>query len=141
MDLAKPRVVARRTSHRSSSLSELGVSFATVNRWEGGKNLPRKAVRERIAALAAEAGINPAEPSVEPAESAARVTFKRRFGPAIHKVLHPRRKGCGEVQATRLAHARVRQDLHAAHRRASHPRTEAALPQRDRHPHRRPHRA
>lgn len=35
----------------------LGVSFATVNRWEGGVNAPQKAAREIIAALAEEAGI------------------------------------------------------------------------------------
>lgn len=35
----------------------LGVSFATVNRWEGGSNAPQKAAREVIAALAAEAGV------------------------------------------------------------------------------------
>ena len=33
----------------------LGVSFATVNRWEGGLVMPQKAAREAIAALAAEA--------------------------------------------------------------------------------------
>jgi type I restriction enzyme M protein len=35
----------------------LGVSFATVNRWEGGANVPQKAAREVIAALAREAGV------------------------------------------------------------------------------------
>lgn len=35
----------------------LGVSFATVNRWEGGINKPQKAQFARIAALAAEAGV------------------------------------------------------------------------------------
>ncbi|MGW6977892.1 N-6 DNA methylase [Streptomyces sp. NPDC054932] len=36
----------------------LGVSFATVNRWEGGGNKPQKAAMARITALAAEAGID-----------------------------------------------------------------------------------
>ena len=36
----------------------LGVSFATVNRWEGGANAPQKAAREVIVALAREAGID-----------------------------------------------------------------------------------
>ncbi|HOX57994.1 MAG TPA: N-6 DNA methylase [Verrucomicrobiota bacterium] len=36
----------------------LGVSFATVNRWEGGTNMPQKAAREVIAALASEVGID-----------------------------------------------------------------------------------
>jgi type I restriction enzyme M protein len=35
----------------------LGVSFATVNRWEGGANTPQKAARTAIEALAPEAGI------------------------------------------------------------------------------------
>jgi type I restriction enzyme M protein len=35
----------------------LGVSFATVNRWEGGANAPQKAARTAIEALALEAGI------------------------------------------------------------------------------------
>jgi type I restriction enzyme M protein len=36
----------------------LGVSFATVNRWEGGEVKPQKAAWEAIAALAAEAGVD-----------------------------------------------------------------------------------
>lgn len=36
----------------------LGVSFATVNRWEGGGNKPQKAPMERIMALAEEAGVD-----------------------------------------------------------------------------------
>ena len=55
----------------------LGVSFATVNRWEGGVTMPQKAARTAIAALAAEAGIDADEPSVDEAESAARVTRRR----------------------------------------------------------------
>lgn len=38
----------------------LGVSFATVNRWEAGANAPQRAARQAIADLAAEAGIDPA---------------------------------------------------------------------------------
>lgn len=37
---------------------KLGVSFATVNRWEGGGNKPQKAPMARILELAAEAGID-----------------------------------------------------------------------------------
>jgi len=55
----------------------LGVSFATVNRWEGGSNMPQKAAREVIAALAAEAGIE-GEAAPETAEPAAAVTRRRR---------------------------------------------------------------
>ena len=55
----------------------LGVSFATVNRWEGGMTKPQKAAQEAIAALAAEAEIDEAEAAVEPTEAAARVTRRR----------------------------------------------------------------
>jgi type I restriction enzyme M protein len=42
-----------------SELAErLGVSFATVNRWEGGGNKPQKAAMARVLAVAAEAGID-----------------------------------------------------------------------------------
>lgn len=56
----------------------LGVSFATVNRWEGGANVPQKAARTTIAALAAEAGVDMDAPGAEPAEAAAQVTRRRR---------------------------------------------------------------
>ena len=39
----------------------LGVSFATVNRWENEQNTPQKAAREAIAALAQVAGIDVSE--------------------------------------------------------------------------------
>ena len=55
----------------------LGVSFATVNRWEGGVTMPQKAARTAIAALAAEAGIDADAPSLDEVESAARVTRRR----------------------------------------------------------------
>ena len=58
----------------------LGVSFATVNRWEGGVTMPQKAARTAIAALAAEAGINATESVVDEAESAASVTRRRSRG-------------------------------------------------------------
>jgi len=58
--------------------SRLGVSFATVNRWEGGSNMPQKAARETIAALAAEAGVDSGEPSAETGTAAAQVTRRRR---------------------------------------------------------------
>ncbi|WP_424540462.1 N-6 DNA methylase [Sinorhizobium medicae] len=56
----------------------LGVSFATVNRWEGGSNLPQKAAREVIMALAKEAGIEADDDTDDSAESAAGVTRRRR---------------------------------------------------------------
>lgn len=63
------------------SLAErLGVSFATVNRWEGGTNVPQKAAREVIEALAVEAGIISGATIHESAEPAAGVTRRRRGG-------------------------------------------------------------
>ena len=55
----------------------LGVSFATVNRWEGGVTKPQRAARTAIAALATEAGIDATEPTVDETESAASVTRRR----------------------------------------------------------------
>lgn len=46
---------------------KLGVSFATVNRWEGGEVKPQKAAREAILALASQAGVAPDEASETPA--------------------------------------------------------------------------
>lgn len=54
----------------------LGVSFTTVNRWEGGANAPQREARERIEALAREAGIQPGEPP--PAAASGKVTRRRR---------------------------------------------------------------
>ena len=56
----------------------LGVSFATVNRWEGGSNLPQKAAREVIMALAQEAGIDTDGDASESPDPAAGVTRRRR---------------------------------------------------------------
>lgn len=58
----------------------LGVSFATVNRWEGGGNKPQRAAQETILSLAREAGVEDSEtPALEAA--AAQVT-RRRTGRA-----------------------------------------------------------
>lgn len=54
----------------------LGVSFATVNRWEGGSTVPQKAARTTIAALAAEAGVD-SEALADSTEAASRVTRRR----------------------------------------------------------------
>jgi type I restriction enzyme M protein len=55
----------------------LGVSFATINRWEGGLNVPQKSARKAIEALATESGIDlEAEESTAPI--AASVTRRRR---------------------------------------------------------------
>ncbi len=55
----------------------LGVSFTTVNRWEGGTTMPQKAARTAIAALAAEAGVDTTEPAGDGAAAAVRVTRRR----------------------------------------------------------------
>ena len=55
----------------------LGVSFATVNRWEGGVTTPQKAARTAIAALATEADVEVDETDVDGVESAASVTRRR----------------------------------------------------------------
>src|SRR5260221_11007670 len=43
--------------------ARLGVSFASVNRWEGGVSTPQKAAMERIATLAVELGVVDGEPT------------------------------------------------------------------------------
>jgi len=55
----------------------LGVSFTTVNRWEGGVNQPQKAAREAIATLAEEAGVD-GETSAGGSETAAAKITRRR---------------------------------------------------------------
>ena len=53
------RAIRAKLNLTQEQLAErLGVSFATVNRWEGGSNMPQKAAREAIAALAPEAGVD-----------------------------------------------------------------------------------
>ena len=56
----------------------LGVSFATVNRWEGGATRPQKAARLAIAALAAEVGVDGGAAAARPERAAAQVTRRRR---------------------------------------------------------------
>jgi len=66
----------------------LGVSFATVNRWEGGGNKPQRAAQETILALAREAGVEGAE-SPRPAEAAAQVTRRRTGRVAVAPTTKP----------------------------------------------------
>ncbi len=54
----------------------LGVSFATINRWEGGTSAPQKAARETIIALAEETGVENEDSS----SAAADVTRRRKRG-------------------------------------------------------------
>lgn len=60
----------------------LGVSFATVNRWEGGSSKPQKAAREVIAALATEAGLDGADDEAPESPAAAAEVTRRRRGKA-----------------------------------------------------------
>lgn len=52
----------------------LGVSFATVNRWEGGDIKPQRAARDAIIALAKEVGVESAEDATE---ASAQITHRR----------------------------------------------------------------
>jgi type I restriction enzyme M protein len=77
------RAIRAKLNLSQEQLAErLGVSFATVNRWEGGSNLPQKAAREVIAALANEAGVETDEEATESTEPAAGVTRRRRASTA-----------------------------------------------------------
>ena len=60
--------------------SRLGVSFATVNRWEGGGVRPQRAARAAIVALAVEAGVDMSEAAADPQDAAARVIRGRTRG-------------------------------------------------------------
>lgn len=55
----------------------LGVSFATVNRWEGGVNKPQKAALASIAALAESVGVDLAELDDDSVAPAQQVTARR----------------------------------------------------------------
>ena len=59
---------------------QLGVSFASVNRWEGGAAKPQKASQAAIEALAAEVGCDTAGASVADAESTVRAKRRRSRG-------------------------------------------------------------
>ncbi|MDQ7247284.1 N-6 DNA methylase [Dongia sedimenti] len=73
------RAIRTKLNLTQEQLAErLGVSFATVNRWEGGINKPQKAAQQVITALAQEAGLDAAE-EMAPEESAAGV-LRRRGG-------------------------------------------------------------
>ncbi len=69
------RAIRARLDLSQEQLAErLGVSFASINRWEGGAIKPQKAAQEAIAALAVEAGVD----ATEPTEAAVRVTQRRK---------------------------------------------------------------
>ena len=69
------RTIRARLDLTQEQLAErLGVSFASINRWEGGAIKPQKAAQEAIAALAAEAAVDAAEPT----QAAVGVTQRRK---------------------------------------------------------------
>ncbi|MFT3838944.1 MAG: N-6 DNA methylase [Myxococcaceae bacterium] len=71
------RAIRAKLNLTQEQLAErLGVSFTTINRWEGGNNAPQKAAREVIAALALEAGLDEVDGAA--ASAAAEVTRRRR---------------------------------------------------------------
>ena len=73
------RAIRSRLDLTQEQLAErLGVSFASINRWEGGAIKPQKAAQEAIAALAIEAGVDIMELAAEPTEAAVRVTQRRK---------------------------------------------------------------
>lgn len=77
------RAIRAKLNLSQEQLAErLGVSFATVNRWEGGSNLPQKAARDVIEALALAAGVGPLDEAPAPSEPAAAITRRRRAGAA-----------------------------------------------------------
>jgi type I restriction enzyme M protein len=76
------RAIRAKLNLTQEQLAErLGVSFATVNRWEGGST-PQKAAIEVIAALADEAEVDTAEEAVLAANPAAAITRRRRTSTA-----------------------------------------------------------
>ena len=69
------RAIRARLDLSQEQLAErIGVSFASINRWEGGAIKPQKAAQEAIAALAAEAGVD----ATEPTQAAVGVTQRRK---------------------------------------------------------------
>ena len=76
------RAIRARLGLTQEQLAErLGVSFATVNRWEGGMNTPQRAAQAAIAALTEEAGLDAGDPQGA-LPLGERVPRRRRRGPA-----------------------------------------------------------
>lgn len=73
------RAIRTKLNLTQEQLAErLGVSFATVNRWEGGSTKPQKAALKAIEALASETGVDPGESAADPMAAATGVTARRR---------------------------------------------------------------
>jgi type I restriction enzyme M protein len=83
------RAIRAKLNLTQEQLAErLGVSFATVNRWEGGANAPQKAARASIEALAREAGVLDGDVP-DPVEAAQGVTRRRRGAAAAAPTTKP----------------------------------------------------
>src|SRR5438067_2290474 len=76
------RAIRAKLDFTQEQLAErLGVSVATVNRWEGGMNAPQRAAQAAIAALSEEAGLDAGDPQGA-LPLGERVPRRRRRGPA-----------------------------------------------------------
>ena len=76
--VATLRAIRAKLNLTQEQLSErLGVSFATVNRWEGGSRAPQKAALTTIANLATEAGIHIDASGEQTSDAAAQITRRR----------------------------------------------------------------
>jgi len=83
------RAIRAKLNLTQEQLAErLGVSFATVNRWEGGGSKPQRAATEAISALAAEAGIE-GEPVDVPAAAPAMPRHRRGRAAALAPTTKP----------------------------------------------------
>lgn len=82
MELSYPATIrslrAKLNLTQEQLADRLGVSFTTINRWEGGNSVPQKAAQELIRAMAAEAGVETSGDLATGDESAAAVTRRRR---------------------------------------------------------------
>jgi type I restriction enzyme M protein len=76
---AELRAIRTKLNMTQEQLAErLGVSFATVNRWEAGTNEPQRAARDAIARLAEEADLDIALSESEPAPAGRAGRGRRR---------------------------------------------------------------
>ena len=83
------RAIRAKLNLTQEQLAErLGVSFATVNRWEGGGSKPQRAATEAILALAAEAGIE-GEPVDVPVAAPAMPRHRRGRAAALAPTTKP----------------------------------------------------
>ena len=85
--------------------ARLGVSFATVNRWEGGKSSPQRAQREAIAKLAEELGVE------STASAGIKNPVTERSDSSASKIENPARPRRGLARSTVLGNKSMEQML------------------------------